>query len=120
MYLQAEATLLPTIGIATGRQAVGLAVGYLTPASSNMGEPRTQVVAVLTNGWTVLLFDHNLQLLWESTVKDRVDLRTYYHRLVAHLLLNLGSFTCLLHHPQLVKWQLQSGPIRFGDRTKGL
>jgi hypothetical protein len=30
---------------------------------------RTQVIVVLTSGWTVLLFDNHLKLLWESTVR---------------------------------------------------
>jgi len=35
------------------------------------GVVRKQVIVVLTDGWTVLLFDNQLKLLWESTVRHR-------------------------------------------------
>lgn len=91
MATQAEATLLPKVGVWTGRQAVGLATGYIQP--DKPGAKRTQVVVVLTNGWTVLLFDHNLRLQWESTVRDQFD-RNFYHRCTPHLFHNAHS-----HYP---------------------
>jgi hypothetical protein len=30
-----------------------------------------QVIVVVTHGWHVLCFDHNLQLLWDRSIKVR-------------------------------------------------
>ena len=64
--------------VATGRRPVALAVGQLDsprswPAangSATASSPRKAVVVVLTAGWSLLCFDHNLQLLWENAMGD--------------------------------------------------
>jgi hypothetical protein len=73
----AQASLLPAhVRVASGRRAVALAVGHVD-AQGGSGEPlranatappRKSVTAVLTAGWTVLCFDHNLRLLWEHAL----------------------------------------------------
>jgi len=63
-----EASLLPSIKVRVGREAVALSTGYLDPYTEK--EMRKQVVVVVTREWTVLCFDHNLKLLWESNVQE--------------------------------------------------
>jgi hypothetical protein len=44
-----------------------LAVGYLDPPPEALvAAPRKMVAAVVTRGWRVLVFDHNLKLLWSA------------------------------------------------------
>ena len=87
------------MGVGAGRRPVALSSGYLSPYQEgtpfvwlfssasvracgltpvvlgclgglrSIGLVRTQVIVVLTSGWTVLLFDNHLKLLWESTVR---------------------------------------------------
>jgi len=74
----AEASLLPAfVRVASGRRAVALAVGHLdgaqargnaTNTSARAPPPRKAVIVVLTAGWSVLCFDHNLALLWEKAL----------------------------------------------------
>ena len=70
----AQASLLPAhVRVASGRRAAALAAGHLDAAAvagngSAAAPPRKAVVAVLTAGWTLLLFDHNLRLLWEHSL----------------------------------------------------
>ena len=64
----AAVTLLPAhVRVASGRRAVALGVGHLE-ASTNGTHPHKAVVVVVTSGWSVLCFDHNLQLLWENAL----------------------------------------------------
>ena len=61
--------------MASGRRAVALAVGHLEAASALnsssslvVAPPRKSVIVVLTAGWSLLCFDHNLRLLWETAL----------------------------------------------------
>jgi hypothetical protein len=46
---------------------VALAAGYLDPEPrEKVRAPRKQVLVVVTAGWRVLAFDHNLALMWEG------------------------------------------------------
>jgi hypothetical protein len=69
----ATASLLPAnTRVVAGRTPIALAAGHLTPprssgssrANSNV-KTRKAVVVVVTSGWHLLCFDHNLRLLWE-------------------------------------------------------
>ncbi|ELR14937.1 FGGAP repeat domain containing protein [Acanthamoeba castellanii str. Neff] len=71
-----EASLLPSVGVGAGRRPVALSSGYLSPYQE--GLVRTQVIVVLTSGWTVLLFDNHLKLLWESTVRESLPAHLYH------------------------------------------
>lgn len=42
----------------------------------NKAEPRKQVLVVVTTGWTVMCFDHNLKKLWD--VNLQVHKATYF------------------------------------------
>jgi hypothetical protein len=69
----AQASLLPSrVRVASGRRAVALGVGHLDAhavAVGNASAPlRKSVIAVVTAGWTVMCFDHNLRLLWEHAL----------------------------------------------------
>eukprot|EP00299_Pterocystis_sp_00344_P015965 c7989_g1_i4.p1 GENE.c7989_g1_i4~~c7989_g1_i4.p1 ORF type:complete len:638 (+),score=178.76 c7989_g1_i4:38-1951(+) len=65
-----EASLLTSVHISTGRQAVALASGYLSPFNTS---PSKQVIVVVLEEWTVLCFDHRLKLLWETSLQDEID-----------------------------------------------
>ncbi|CAI6009301.1 unnamed protein product [Closterium sp. NIES-65] len=81
-----------------GHQAVAFAVGYLDPPSLKppkkagsgkaVSVPRRKaVVAVVTAGWAVLCFDHNLKLLWETSVQHHFP-HGARHKEVAVLIAN--------------------------------
>nr|AAL58934.1 AT3g51050/F24M12_90 [Arabidopsis thaliana]AAN64522.1 At3g51050/F24M12_90 [Arabidopsis thaliana] len=66
----AEITLLPDkIRVASGRRAVAMATGVIDRYYKN-GTPQKQVVVVVTSGWSVLCFDHNLKKLWETNLQE--------------------------------------------------
>ncbi|KAI8476096.1 MAG: hypothetical protein J3K34DRAFT_285487 [Monoraphidium minutum] len=64
----AQVSLLPgKISIGLDRHPVALAAGYLDPEPrEKVRPPRKQVLAVVTAGWRVMLYDHNLALMWEG------------------------------------------------------
>lgn len=65
----AEVSLLPDkLRIATGRRAVAMATGVIEK-SYNKREARKQVLVVVTSGWSVMCFDHNLKKLWEVNLQ---------------------------------------------------
>lgn len=65
----AEIPLLPDkIRIASGRRAVAMATGVIDRYYKD-GTPQKQVVVVVTSGWSVLCFDHNLKKLWETNLQ---------------------------------------------------
>ncbi|KAL3844707.1 hypothetical protein ACJIZ3_002110 [Penstemon smallii] len=67
--LLAEVSLLPDkVRIATGRRAVAMATGVINKYC-NKWKPRKQVLVVVTSGWSVLCFDHNLRKLWDVNLQ---------------------------------------------------
>lgn len=65
----AEVSLLPDkIRIASGRRAVAMATGVVD-RNYNRREPLKQVLVVVTSGWFVMCFDHNLKKLWEVNLQ---------------------------------------------------
>lgn len=65
----AEVSLLPDkIRIGSGRRAVAMATGVVDRAFKN-GQVHKQVLVVVTSGWSVMCFDHNLKKLWETNVQ---------------------------------------------------
>lgn len=65
----AEVSLLPDkIRIASGRQAVAMATGVID-RTYKQGQPLKQVLVVVTSGWSVMCFDHNLKKLWEANLQ---------------------------------------------------
>ncbi|KAL6576098.1 hypothetical protein OROHE_000569 [Orobanche hederae] len=65
----AEVSLLPDkLRIATGRRAVAIAAGVVE-RNYNKREPKKQVLVVVTSGWSVMCFDHNLKKLWEVNLQ---------------------------------------------------
>ncbi|XP_072024501.1 uncharacterized protein [Amphiura filiformis] len=73
----------------TRRHPVAMATGYLD-AYQSMIQVRQQVIIVLTSDWTVLCFDHQLQLLWETQLmniqQDRYYIRDVAMTVVSHKL----------------------------------
>ncbi|KAK1272806.1 hypothetical protein QJS04_geneDACA022272 [Acorus gramineus] len=68
--LRAEVSLLPDkIRISSGRRPVAMAAGFVDRTYKH-GEPRKQVLVVVTSGWSVMCFDHNLNKLWETNVQE--------------------------------------------------
>lgn len=69
----AEVSLLPDkIRIASGRRAVAMATGVID-RNYNKKEPLKQVLVVVTSGWFVMCFDHNLKKLWEANLQVQTD-----------------------------------------------
>lgn len=67
--LLAEISLLPDkLRIVTGRRAVAMATGVIEK-SYNKREARKHVLVVVTSGWSVMCFDHNLKKLWEVNLQ---------------------------------------------------
>eukprot|EP00026_Physarum_polycephalum_P003889 Phypoly_transcript_03906.p1 GENE.Phypoly_transcript_03906~~Phypoly_transcript_03906.p1 ORF type:complete len:676 (+),score=80.54 Phypoly_transcript_03906:81-2108(+) len=79
--VKAQSSLMRTVGVRSGRRPVGLASGYLKTSE----QESTQVIVVVTDGWIVMCYDHNLELLWESIPVDEVP-EGYYHEEVAILI----------------------------------
>lgn len=94
----AEISLLPDkIRVASGRRAVAMATGVIDRYYKD-GTPQKQVLVVVTSGWSVLCFDHNLKKLWETNLQVFYLLRSLSN--VPHKSLpwfsNIDSpFTCL-------------------------
>lgn len=65
----ADISLLPDkIRVASGRRAVAMATGVIDRYYKD-GTPQKQVLVVVTSGWSVLCFDHNLKKLWETNLQ---------------------------------------------------
>lgn len=65
----ADVSLLPDkIRVASGRRAVAMATGVIDRYYKD-GTPQKQVLVVVTSGWSVLCFDHNLKKLWETNLQ---------------------------------------------------
>ncbi|CAN1813962.1 hypothetical protein LINPERHAP1_LOCUS27013 [Linum perenne] len=66
----AEVSLLPDkIRVASGRRAVAMATGVVDKIYKQ-GQPLKQVLVVVTSGWSVMCFDHNLKKLWETSLQE--------------------------------------------------
>lgn len=64
----AEVSLLPDkIRISSGRRAVAMAAGIVD--RDKPGQAPKQVLVVVTSGWSVMCFDHNLKKLWENNLQ---------------------------------------------------
>lgn len=65
----AEVTLLPDkIRVTSGRRAVAMATGVIN-RYYRQGQQQKQVLVVVTSGWSVMCFDHNLKKLWETNLQ---------------------------------------------------
>eukprot|EP00898_Chlorokybus_atmophyticus_P005991 jgi/Chlat1/6393/Chrsp44S05841 len=74
----AQVSLLPSapsgapVRFLPGRRAIALATGHLDPPpspSAGNTPRRKRVIVVVTTGWQIMCYDHNLQLVWETSVK---------------------------------------------------
>lgn len=61
-----EQSLLSSLSLRIGRQPIAVATGYIQRFSST--ELRQMVIVVVTEGWAVICFDHNLNKMWEKSV----------------------------------------------------
>jgi hypothetical protein len=78
----ADISLLPdNVRLASGRRPIAMAVGNVD-RSYRAGEVRKQVLVVITSGWSVMCFDHNLKKLWEHNLQDDFP-HAAHHREVA-------------------------------------
>ncbi|XP_031260759.1 uncharacterized protein LOC116118946 [Pistacia vera] len=63
-----DVSLLPDkIRVASGRRAVAMAAGFIE--KPRPGKPTKQVLVVVTSGWSVMCFDHNLKKLWDTSLQ---------------------------------------------------
>ncbi|KAG0605780.1 hypothetical protein M758_9G087200 [Ceratodon purpureus] len=66
----AEVSLLPDrVRVGAGRRPVALAAGEVKRTYRSQ-ELKKQVIVVVTAGWNIMCFDHNLKKLWEDDVQD--------------------------------------------------
>uniref|UniRef100_A0A0D9VB08 FG-GAP repeat-containing protein n=1 Tax=Leersia perrieri TaxID=77586 RepID=A0A0D9VB08_9ORYZ len=84
--LMADLSLLPSnVRLSSGRRPVAMAVGsvdrHFTPIP-NARAPSKQLLVVVTSGWSVMCFDHNLKKLWEANLQDDFP-HAAHHREVA-------------------------------------
>uniref|UniRef100_A0A803KYL2 FG-GAP repeat-containing protein n=1 Tax=Chenopodium quinoa TaxID=63459 RepID=A0A803KYL2_CHEQI len=85
----AEVTLLPDkVRVASGRRAVAMATGVID-RNYRKGQPRKQVLVVVTSGWSVMCFDHNLKKLWEANLQEDFP-HNAHHREVA---ISISNYT---------------------------
>ncbi|KAL7231385.1 hypothetical protein ACSBR2_009609 [Camellia fascicularis] len=78
----AEVTLLPDkIRVASGRRAVAMATGVVD-RFYKPGQVQKQVLVVVTSGWSVMCFDHNLKKLWETNLQEDFP-HNAHHREIA-------------------------------------
>ena len=108
----AEVTLLPDkVRIASGRRAVAMATGVIDRIYKH-GQVQKQVLVVVTSGWSVMCFDHNLRKLWETNLQVCWLLSHFMYlsrdianksgsltkRCLVYLLASVLFFFCLLIH----------------------
>lgn len=75
----AEVTLLPDkIRVASGRRAVAMATGVVD-RTFKRGQVQKQVLVVVTSGWSIMCFDHNLEKLWETNVQVGIMWSSSFH-----------------------------------------
>lgn len=87
----AEVSLLPDkIRIASGRRAVAMTTGVVD-RNYNKREPLKQVLVVVTSGWFVMCFDHNLKKLWEVNLQVHTEFffPLYFSILVRNITSNI-------------------------------
>mmetsp|Transcript_9037 Transcript_9037/g.25956 ORF Transcript_9037/g.25956 Transcript_9037/m.25956 type:complete len:704 (-) Transcript_9037:142-2253(-) len=85
--LIAEASLLSSkVRMTAGRKAVTMATGYLDPEQPELVRAlRKQVVVVVTAGWNILCFDHNLRLMWETSIRDSLPHHAEIREVAIHI-----------------------------------
>ncbi|PIA55940.1 hypothetical protein AQUCO_00700332v1 [Aquilegia coerulea] len=88
-HILAEISLLPAnIRVSSGRRAVAMATGFVD-RSYKHGEARKQVLVVVTSGWWVMCFDHNLKKLWETNLQEDFP-HNAHHREIA---ISISNYT---------------------------
>uniref|UniRef100_A0A2N9GQ62 FG-GAP repeat-containing protein n=1 Tax=Fagus sylvatica TaxID=28930 RepID=A0A2N9GQ62_FAGSY len=84
----AEVSLLPEkIRISSGRRAVAMAAGVVD--RDKPGQKPKQVLVVVTSGWSVMCFDHNLKKLWEHNLQKDFP-HNAHHREIS---ISISSYT---------------------------
>nr|ATG70691.1 FG-GAP repeat-containing protein [Hesperocyparis arizonica]ATG70692.1 FG-GAP repeat-containing protein [Hesperocyparis bakeri] len=87
--LIAEVSLLPErVRIAAGRRPVAMSTGFIDSVYKQ-GEIRKQILVVVTAGWSVMCFDHNLKKLWETNIQEDFP-HGAHHREVA---ISISNYT---------------------------
>lgn len=87
--LLAEVSLLPDkIRVASGRRPVAMATGVIDRIYKS-GQPQKQVLVVVTSGWSVMCFDHNLTKLWENNLQEDFP-HNAHHREIA---ISISNYT---------------------------
>ncbi|KAK4754079.1 hypothetical protein SAY87_002183 [Trapa incisa] len=85
----AEVTLLPDkVRVASGRRPVAMATGIID-RTYKPGQPLKQVLVVVTSGWSVMCFDHNLKKLWEANLQEDFP-HNAHHREIS---ISISNFT---------------------------
>ncbi|KAJ4785577.1 tRNA uridine 5-carboxymethylaminomethyl modification enzyme MnmG [Rhynchospora pubera] len=67
----ADVSLLPDkVRITSGRRAVAMAAGVVDRSFMHGEVKKKKVLVVVTSGWSVMCFDHNLKKLWEQNLQE--------------------------------------------------
>lgn len=114
----AEISLLPDkIRVSSGRRAVALATGVVD-RTYKPGKPQKQVLVVVTSGWSVMCFDHNLKKLWETNLQGDFP-HNAHHREVA---ISISNYT--LKHGDaglvIVGGRMEMQPHLYIDPFEGI
>ncbi|CAA7391968.1 unnamed protein product [Spirodela intermedia] len=84
-----EVSLLPDkVRVSFGRRPVAMSVGVVDRSYKD-GEVKKQVLVVVTSGWSVMCFDHNLKKLWEHDLQEDFPHGTH-HREIA---ISISNYT---------------------------
>lgn len=76
----AEVSLLPEkVRITSGRRAVAMAAGVVDRSFMHGEVKKKKVFVVVTSGWSIMCFDHNLKKLWEQNLQACVFCLIYLH-----------------------------------------
>ena len=67
---------------------------------------RKQVVVVVTAGWNIMCFDHNLRLMWETTILREMPPHTEIREVAIHI----SNQTMVKVNPL---FRLHRGPLRL-------
>ncbi|XWS29245.1 hypothetical protein CRYUN_Cryun24cG0011800 [Craigia yunnanensis] len=95
--LLAEVSLLPDkIRVASGRRPVAMATGVIG-RTYKTGQPQKQVLVVVSSGWSVMCFDHNLKQLWENNLQEDFP-HNAHHREIA---ISISNYTLKHGHSDL-------------------
>lgn len=108
-----EVSLLPkNVRVSAGRRPVAMAAGPIQRWGSAAGKQK-QVLVVVTSGWAIICFDHNLEVMWEKDLQEHFP-HGAHHKEVA---ISVSNFTLKYGDQGLVVvgGSMEIQPQMYGD-----